>query len=58
MEHKSFAQFHKETTEEILKFIKEKKTDEFMTQYLDDKLNTAHLYGLNEAESIKRIKIK
>lgn len=49
-EPNDFQQFIQETIEESLRFIKENKSAEFMSSYLEEKLNTAHLFGYNEAK--------
>lgn len=48
-----FPQFIQDTINETLKFIDENKSEEFISTYLEEKLNTAHLFGYNEAKHNK-----
>lgn len=45
-----FQEFQRETVEELLEFIHAHKSDQFISTYIEEKLNTAHLYGYNEAK--------
>lgn len=44
----TFAEFHEETRKLLKKFLKEKKSEKFILDFVEEKLDTAHLYGLNE----------
>lgn len=46
----AFADFIEETKTELVKFLKEKKSESFFENYIEEKLNTAHLLGYDEAE--------
>lgn len=49
-----FAEFIQETESEMKDFLKQGKSNEFMVSWLEEKLNTAHLFGFNEGESFKK----
>jgi hypothetical protein len=43
-----FAKFHKETRKQFKKYLQEGKSEGFILQFLEETIDTAHLYGMNE----------
>lgn len=50
----SFAHFHEEVREQLKKYLTERKSQEFILNYVAQQLDTAHLYGLNEPKNQRR----
>ncbi|GAG85808.1 unnamed protein product [marine sediment metagenome] len=53
-EVRSFSEFQKETREELEKYLNEQKSNDFILDFVKEKFDTAHLYGMNEPKYSKR----
>lgn len=50
----TFAEFHEETRRLLKKFLEEKRSENFILDFIEERLDTAHLYGLREGEKLSR----